>query len=71
MKYKVVIFDLDGTVLNTLGGLASALNKSLSNAGYPPCTIEEVRTFIGNGGYKLVERALPGDVAEDIKQNVF
>lgn len=59
MKYEAVIFDLDGTLLDTLEDLCDSTNFSLSKFGYPEKTIEEVRSFVGNGIGKLIERALP------------
>lgn len=56
---KAVIFDLDGTLLNTLDDLADSTNYALSQFGYPTRTIEEVRQFVGNGVAKLIERAIP------------
>lgn len=56
---KAVIFDLDGTLLNTLDDLADSTNYALSKFGYPIRTIEEVRQFVGNGVAKLIERAIP------------
>ena len=59
MKYKIAIFDLDGTLLDTLQDLAISTNFALENCGYPQRTLEEVRCFVGNGIEKLIERALP------------
>ena len=56
---KTVIFDLDGTLLNTLDDLVDSTNYALSKFGYPTRTIEEVRQFVGNGVAKLIERAIP------------
>lgn len=56
---KAVIFDLDGTLLNTLDDLADSTNYALLRFGYPTRTIEEVRQFVGNGVAKLIERAIP------------
>lgn len=56
---KAVIFDLDGTLLNTLDDLADSTNYALSKFDYPQRTIEEVRQFVGNGVAKLIERAIP------------
>ena len=56
---KIVIFDLDGTLLNTLDDLADSTNYALSKFGNPTRTIEEVRQFVGNGVAKLIERAIP------------
>ena len=69
MKYKLVIFDMDGTILDTLKDLTDALNHTLREFGYQERTIEEVRSFVGNGIRKLIERALPkGTDDQDIDQ---
>lgn len=57
--YRAVLFDLDGTLLDTLGDLADAVNFMLDTLNCPRRTEEEVRVFIGNGLKKLVLRALP------------
>ena len=59
MKYKAVIFDLDGTLLNTLSDLGNAVNRVLSSNGFPIHRIDSFRHFVGNGALKLIERALP------------
>lgn len=59
MKYRAVIFDLDGTLLNTLGDLADSVNAVLRENHMPCRTIEEVQAFVGNGVAALVRRALP------------
>jgi phosphoglycolate phosphatase len=64
MKYKTVVFDLDGTLLDTLEDLCDSTNYALARFGYPERTIAEVRSFVGNGIGKLVERALPNDTTE-------
>lgn len=56
---KLMVFDMDGTILDTLEDLTDAMNYTLRSCGYPERTIAEVRTFVGNGIYKLVERAAP------------
>lgn len=61
MKYKLAIFDMDGTILNTLEDLADSMNYALKIHGMPERTIDEVRKFVGNGIRKLVERAVPED----------
>ncbi len=69
MKYKAVIFDMDGTILNTLEDLKNATNYSLRQFGMPERSLEEVRMFVGNGIRKLVERAVPaGTPKEKINQ---
>lgn len=54
-----VIFDLDGTLLNTLEDLKNSTNFALSEFGFPKRSLEEVRSFVGNGVRKLIERAVP------------
>ena len=62
--YKAVIFDLDGTLLDTLADLYESANKMLDFGGYPLRTLDEIRQFVGNGMKKLVERCLPHKVEE-------
>ena len=57
---KAVIFDLDGTLLNTLDDLTDATNAVLRHFGCPERTKEEVRQFVGNGAERLIRLALPG-----------
>lgn len=57
--YKLVIFDLDGTLLNTLDDLAAAGNYALTALGYPTHPVSAYRNFIGNGMPNLVHRMLP------------
>ena len=56
---KLVIFDLDGTLLDTIADLATATNHALQQLGYPCHDTETIRTYVGNGINKLLERALP------------
>ena len=56
---KLVIFDLDGTLLNTLDDLADAANHAMTEMGYPVHPVESFRYFVGNGVPKLMERCLP------------
>ena len=56
---KLVIFDLDGTLLNTIADLAAATNQALQYYGYPIHDTDAYRFFVGNGINKLFERALP------------
>ena len=56
-----IIFDLDGTLLNTIEDLANACNYALTTLGYKTHEVEKYKTFVGNGRYKLVERMLPED----------
>jgi phosphoglycolate phosphatase len=59
MNYDTYIFDLDGTLLNTLQDLAASTNYALRSSAMPERSIEEVRRFVGNGVKKLMERAIP------------
>lgn len=68
---KAVIFDLDGTLLNTLGDLASSVNFALRECGYPERTVEEVRSFIGNGVIMLMRRSVPKGTNEADEKACF
>ena len=61
-KYKMLIFDMDGTILYTLEDLKNTTNYALSEHGFPERTLEEVRQFVGNGIHKLIERAVPPEL---------
>ena len=58
---KAVLFDMDGTIINTIDDLSDATNHALSIAGYPLHTPEEYKMMVGNGIPKLIERAVPCD----------
>ncbi len=64
MNYRLAIFDLDGTILDTLEDLADAVNYGLRTMGYPERSIDEVRRFVGNGVAKLMQRAVPAGTSE-------
>ncbi|NLJ82153.1 MAG: HAD family hydrolase [Bacteroidales bacterium] len=64
MKPKLIIFDLDGTLLNTLEDLADSGNYILSKYGFNQHSLDDYRYFVGNGIYKLVERILPENKRE-------
>lgn len=69
MKYKLVIFDLDGTVLDTLEDLANAVNHAMEKHGFPTHSIEKVRCTVGNGVANLISRTVPaGTDAEETAQ---
>lgn len=57
--YKLAVFDMDGTILDTLEDLKDSTNFALEKCGYPVRTYDEVRRFVGNGIRKLIERAVP------------
>lgn len=71
MKYELVIFDLDGTILDTLEDLTDSVNYALAKHGYPARTMEEVRQFVGDGLLMLVRRALKPETDEEITQTVL
>ncbi len=60
MRYDTYIFDLDGTLLNTINDLAASCNYALRSCGMPERTVDEVRRFVGNGVRLLMVRAIPG-----------
>ena len=61
---RAVIFDLDGTLLDTLDDLTAAVNHALQSCGFPQRTRDEVRAFIGNGVIRLMQRAVPQGTAQ-------
>ena len=69
MKYAAVIFDMDGTILNTLDDLTDSLNYVLGKMGYPLRTAREVAGFLGNGVNVLVKRRFPGMRARKKQRN--
>lgn len=68
---SLVIFDLDGTLLNTIADLGEAANHALARAGYPVHAISSYPYFVGNGVRKLLERVLPEDARTDEKINLL
>lgn len=61
--YSTYIFDLDGTLLDTLADLAASVNYALRTHGMPEHSIDDIRRFVGNGVRKLMERAIPNGEA--------
>ncbi len=70
-KYEAVIFDLDGTLLNTLDDLKDSVNYALRTYDMPERSLEEIRHFVGNGVEKLVERAVPAGTREIVRKKIF
>lgn len=62
MMKSAIIFDLDGTLLNTLNDLTDSTNFALKQFHYPARSVEEIRNFVGNGVAKLIERAIPDGI---------
>lgn len=60
MKYKAVVFDLDGTLLYTLEDLMDSVNHALASHGLPMQTLEQINSHVGNGVRRLVEQSVPG-----------
>lgn len=59
MKYDAVIFDLDGTLTDTLGDLKNSVNYAMREFGFPERTLDEVRSFVGNGVKRLIDLSVP------------
>ena len=59
MKYALAIFDLDGTILDTIADLTAAVNDGLTKEGLPLRPVDDIRRFVGNGIHKTIERAVP------------
>lgn len=65
MAYKLAIFDLDGTLLDTLEDLKDSVNFALTKSGFPPRNLDEIRSFIGSGARHLCTCALPNDASDE------
>ena len=65
MRYDTVIYDLDGTLLNTLDDLANAVNHAMQEGGYPLHSVAQVCAMVGNGMEMLIRRALPQSAKQD------
>lgn len=71
MKYKGIFFDLDGTILNTIEDIKSAVNFSLKKHGYKERTLEQIRQSIGHGSIHLIKTSLPSNVDENQFKSIF
>ena len=71
MKYNTYIFDLDGTLLDTLQDLANSVNYALRQYGLPEHSLDDVRRFVGNGVRLLMERAVPDGAQHPQFETVF
>lgn len=68
---RLAIFDLDGTLLNTLGDLAASANAALAAHHLPTHPQDSIRQFVGNGIRKLIERACPADTTSELQERVY
>lgn len=66
MKYKTILFDMDGTVLYTLPDLCDSVNHALERFGYAPISLEQTRQYVGNASRRLIEQAAPGADGETV-----
>ncbi len=71
MKFNSVVFDLDGTLLDTLGDLRDSVNFALEKNNLPKRTTEEIRSFVGNGIRLLIERSVPDNTSLDVTDKCF
>ncbi|MFI3228190.1 MAG: HAD family hydrolase [Clostridia bacterium] len=70
-KITTVIFDLDGTLLNTLTDITNSVNHALQQSNFPIHTEDEVKTYVGNGAKLLIKRAMPENHTEEQFNTVF
>lgn len=71
MKFTLAVFDMDGTILDTLEDLQDSLNVILEKYGFQARTLEEVRRFVGNGILRLIEQAVPAGCSRDEIEKVY
>ncbi len=71
MKYKAVLFDMDGTVVDTIDDLRDSVDHSLKHFGMPGISKEDTLRFIGNGARRLIEQAVPEGTEEDLLEEVL
>lgn len=71
MKYKVILYDMDGTVLDTLGDLTDAVNHTLREFDMPERTEAEVASFLGNGAARLIACSVPEGTPQEVTDSVF
>lgn len=71
MKYKAVLFDMDGTVMNTIEDLHDAVNFTLSSFEMPEISLADTMRFVGNGARRLIEQAVPADTDRELLERVL
>ena len=68
---KTIIFDMDGTILDTIVDITNAVNYILEKNGMPKRTVDEVKFFVGNGLYKTLERSVPEGTNEEVVKGIY
>lgn len=68
MKYKAIVFDLDGTLTDTLADLKNSVNHALSEFGFPARSLEEIRSFVGNGVRRLIYLSVPENTPDEVSE---
>jgi phosphoglycolate phosphatase len=68
MSFQAVVFDLDGTLIDSLEDIADAMNRALEDLGYRGHPADDYRLFVGSGVARLVERTLPAGVSRQVQQ---
>lgn len=71
MKYRLAVFDMDGTILNTLGDISASVNFALRAEHMPERTMAEIRSFAGNGVRRLIELSVPYDASQEACERVY
>lgn len=71
MSRNIIVFDLDGTLLDTLEDLTNATNAALYYSGFPTYSTEEIRSFVGNGVKNLIKKAVPENCSEEDFDTTF
>ena len=71
MKYKAILYDMDGTVLDTVGDLCDSMNHALSLYSLPPITEAQTMQYLGNGARRFTELACPEGTDAALRENVF
>ena len=71
MKYRLAVFDMDGTILNTLGDISASVNFALRAEHMPERTMAEIRGFVGNGVRRLIELSVPSDASQEACESVY
>ena len=69
-KYQIVLFDMDGTILDTLRDLADSVNWALRECGLPGRSYAEIRRFLGNGIFNLIRRSVPEGTPQELEDEV-